>query len=108
MRIFRDDNGVEWQVWRVVPDAPLVLERRMKDRRSGQPSAYRGVERRVAARRSGSSAGLKDGWLCFQGEEGKRRLAPVPPEWEVCPEPELARLHAAASPVRPRTGTPGA
>ncbi|HEX7240258.1 MAG TPA: hypothetical protein VF263_08340 [Longimicrobiaceae bacterium] len=103
MRFFRDDDGVEWQVWRVVPDAPLVLERRMKDRRSGLPSNYRGEERRRGARRSGSSGGLKDGWLCFQAAEGKRRLAPVPPEWESCPEPELVRMHAAASPVRMRS-----
>lgn len=27
---------------------------------------------------------LNDGWLCFESPTEKRRLAPIPPDWETC------------------------
>lgn len=39
---------------------------------------------------------LAEGWLCFESDAEKRRLTPVPPEWEVCTEAELEELCARA------------
>ena len=83
---------------------------------------YEGPERRsqrseghVPERRSASSSRrlltpeLDGGWLCFMSDEDKRRLIPIPAEWDRCSEEELeaycrrarsvAPLGAAAPPV---------
>ena len=39
------------------------------------------------------------GWLCFEHDDERRRLAPIPENWEDLPEPYLAGLWAVASPV---------
>jgi hypothetical protein len=39
------------------------------------------------------------GWLCFEHDDERRRLAPIPKNWEELPEPYLAGLWAAATPV---------
>jgi hypothetical protein len=39
------------------------------------------------------------GWLCFEHEDERRRLAPIPKNWEELPEPYLAGLWAVATPV---------
>jgi hypothetical protein len=52
---------------------------------------------------------LRAGWLAFRpadGSDGPRRLAPIPADWSVATDAELARLCALALPVPPRhTGT---
>lgn len=99
MRILRDPDGVEWQVWRVAPDARAHLERRRGERRRGPDPSYRGEERRRDAdRRSGGS--LQDGWLVFQCEAEKRRLMPAPPDWEQCDQNRLTLMLRAARPAR--------
>lgn len=99
MRILRDRYGTEWQVWCVKPDLRGYLERRNGDRRRFQNPNYTGEERRTREdRRHGGS--IMDGWLCFQSHTEKRRLLPVPPDWESCPEDRLARLLRVATPVQ--------
>ena len=40
------------------------------------------------------------GWLCFEHDNERRRLAPIPKNWEDLPEAYLAGLWAVASPVK--------
>jgi hypothetical protein len=42
---------------------------------------------------------LEGGWLTFQSEGEKRRLAPIPLYWANAPEDELRALLARARPV---------
>jgi hypothetical protein len=89
-RTFLDGTGKRWEVWLVTPAA---AERRRADRRAAAASndAFAGEaerrhtpeRRRSAFRRSVAVASeYTHGWLCFEGEGEKRRLAPVPPGWE--------------------------
>ena len=73
-RTFLDSKGTRWEVWLITPTA---AERRKVDRRR-TPERRRGRFRRSTAVASEYS----NGWLCFESEGDKRRLAPVPPGWE--------------------------
>ena len=104
-RTFLDSTGKRWEVWLVVPAA---AERRKANRRApsglgdgGKPERRRTPERRketgkrifvVASEYSG-------GWLCFESEGEKRRLAPVPPGWEEAGPDRLSMLLQAAKRV---------
>ena len=102
MRILRDPDGVEWQVWSVAPDPRGHLERRRVERRRGPDPSYSGEERRTSEdRRRGGS--LQAGWLVFQSEREKRRLMPAPGDWEQCDEERLRLMLRAARPARPST-----
>jgi hypothetical protein len=69
-------HGREWTVW------------------DTRPEPKQGVARLSVA------DGYTDGWLTFQSDQEKRRLAPVPNAWFDLPEPQLAALLEQASPVR--------
>jgi hypothetical protein len=88
-RTFIDSGGKRWEVWLVTPAA---AERRKADRRA----AGSGVDdfpgysdrRRVRERRKNPfkrnvevASEYSGGWLCFEGDGEKRRLAPVPDGW---------------------------
>jgi hypothetical protein len=94
-RQFVDDDGAVWAVWDVRPAAV------------GQT-----LDPRLAALRSGRamlpevSRALAEGWLCFESEAEKRRLAPIPPGWDSFSAGELLRLCESAVGVR-RRGVPG-
>lgn len=101
-RVFTDSSGTDWQAWDV---APTAIERRVGERRV-MSDAVGFVERRrrdrrvVAGRWSPLTSGLRDGWLCFDGKAGRRRLTPVPADWEHCAESTLERYCRSAQPVR--------
>ena len=106
-RTFLDSNGKRWEVWLITPAA---AERRKADRRasSGESSPYQGdldrrrtpERRRGPFRRSAAVASeYSNGWLCFESEGEKRRLAPVPPGWEEAGPDRLATLLQAAKRV---------
>lgn len=89
-RNFRDSENRRWEVWLILPNA---AERRKKERRVAVASSalqYTGPERRKTPlrlnpfRRSFAvPQGYERGWLCFESGDGeKRRLAPVPDDWE--------------------------
>ena len=61
LREFTDTLGVTWRVWDV---NPVVHNRDSK-----------------ALRRAFLT--VPDGWLCFESEKGRRRLAPIPADWDV-------------------------
>lgn len=84
-REFAGADGRRWTVWYVTPwwgerrSSPARrLEQRGTAAERRQPDAARG---RAVPRFEISSA-LARGWLCFQHEDEKRRLTPVPPGWE--------------------------
>jgi hypothetical protein len=88
-RTFLDPAGKRWEVWLV---SPAAAERRKADRRvpSGGQEPGTFADRRHAPERRKSlfrrtisvAAEYSDGWLCFESEGEKRRLAPVPQDWD--------------------------
>lgn len=101
-RSFKDSAGVEWHAWDVVPQ---LAERRVEDRRqSRQPIPFsdrRLTERRIlTSRRAVMASGLSGGWLCFEGASEKRRLSPIPDDWDRCPDEQLESYRNMARPVR--------
>jgi hypothetical protein len=66
-RLFDDAKGVRWDVWAVYPEA-----------RPSQLSAL--------------PATFRTGWLVFESITEKRRLSPIPSNWQSVPPGELERL----------------
>jgi hypothetical protein len=71
-RTFEDSAGAVWEVFEV---------------------------QRTPRQTVGVSAGLEQGWLSFVSGAARRRLAPVPADWQTIPTSELARLCASARAV---------
>jgi len=108
-RTFLDTTGKRWEVWLIMPTA---AERRKADRRasSGASGGYQGGldRRRNPERRRGPfrqsvavASEYSNGWLCFESEGEKRRLAPVPYGWdEAAPDRLSTWLQAAKRVVK--------
>ena len=103
-RTFLDSAGKRWEVWLVTPAA---AERRKADRRAttSRADGFDGfVDRRRTPERRKSpfrrtvevASEYSQGWLCFEGEGEKRRLAPVPEGWEEAGPDRLATWLQAA------------
>lgn len=95
LRIFRDRTGEEWRVWDVMP--AISAERRQQPTRRISAVPYPGPERRTVADRRAEAdrrARQKEsrGWLCFESGEVKKRLAPIPGDWDRCPDEEIETL----------------
>jgi hypothetical protein len=73
MRTVRDTDGKSWRVWHVVPQSQVL--------KSASPS-------------------MAGGWLCFESEGDKRRLAGPPAQWEQMGDAELLEMLARASAVK--------
>jgi hypothetical protein len=86
VRQFRDAAGVEWRVSLTTRSSPAV------SRDHYLPEAFR------------------EGWLLFESAHEKRRLAPVPSDWESLSDQALAMLCANASPqpARPKAAVEAA
>jgi len=88
-RTFVDSRGRRWEVWLVLPSSAerRAVERRVvADRRASArphaPERRASPDRRMGGHRPvGVAAIFQNGWLCFESEEEKRRLAPVPAGW---------------------------
>ncbi len=77
LRVFKDAAGVVWRVWSTVP----VMT-------TGVADAYR------------------VGWLTFESDATRRRLSPIPADWETAKESQLRAYCAQAIPGQtPVTGT---
>ena len=74
-RTFTDSDGRHWAVWSVHPEE-----------RSSRRSQLRGS--------------YSSGWLAFESTEEKRRLSPIPDEWEALADVELETLCRRAEPAR--------
>ena len=89
---------------------PAAAERRKADRRAtlSESETYRGEfdRRRTPERRRGPfhrtisvASEYSDGWLCFESEGEKRRLAPVPDGWDEAGPDRLSTWLQAAKRV---------
>lgn len=116
-RSFTDARGRFWEVWEVRPGVALIgaatdQRRREGDRRraegasawiaSGQPERRSRRERRV-----GVATPLRNGWLAFRCGDERRRLAPVPHDWEHDADARLAAYCEAAQVVGDASGVEG-
>src|SRR5687768_11725580 len=84
LRTFTDREGVDWQVWDVLPSQPELIERRK--RRESLPAEQE--------RRAGPA--LAEGWLAFESDKDRRRLAPIPAGWETASDNQLLEWCAQA------------
>ncbi|HET9013914.1 MAG TPA: hypothetical protein VFN38_18945 [Gemmatimonadaceae bacterium] len=79
LRVYKDPDGGEWRVWRVVPDS-------------------------ISFSTLGES--YRDGWLCFERVDGseRRRLAMsrVPADWDAMSDDLLENLRRTAEPATRR------
>jgi hypothetical protein len=84
-RQFTDSARVVWKVYRVEPGAVSASLARLRERLPDRES-----ERRRP-------------WLLFESSSGeRRRLAPVPDEWdESCSDAQLAKWCVAGEPIPP-------
>ena len=89
LREFTDKSGATWRVWDVYPTT-----------RASAQWAGANVDARAAHFPTHEMA---DGWLCFESGSEKRRLAPIPPDWETC---EACVLEELCSKARYATRTP--
>ena len=106
-RTFTDSGGKRWEVWLVTPAA---AERRRVDRRAsaatgGMPAGLADRRQTPDRRRSRNrreivvASEFSNGWLCFECEGEKRRLAPVPEGWEQAGPDRLSTWLQAAKRV---------
>jgi hypothetical protein len=107
-RHFVDDDGQLWQAWDVIPSWG---ERRAEDRRQSDLGPPEGMlDRRLADRRKrrgiriGLTSNLVHGWLAFEYKGERRRLVPIPDNWEKLSEEELRALWREAEHLPPRRG----
>ena len=100
-RQFADERGMTWTAREV---QPCLAERRRRERR-WRVEPFVGRERRGLARRQLTEARVpipadyRHGWITFELEGEKRRLAPPPPHWDRLPERELRKLLRLANPA---------
>jgi hypothetical protein len=71
-REFTDGGGVSWRAWDTYPGSAANVR-----------------------------PGFESGWLGFECEQERRRLAPVPAGWETASDDELRAMLAEAQPNRP-------
>ncbi|HET9634853.1 MAG TPA: hypothetical protein VFP26_02900 [Gemmatimonadaceae bacterium] len=68
---FRDAAGISWRVWATYPTVGKIY-----------------------------TSGFEKGWLTFESQLGRRRLAPIPGRWDTMEEDKLRLLLKAAEPPR--------
>ena len=103
-RTFTDARGVRWEVWLVLPTAAerreaerrVLIDRRVETRPHPPERRVATDRRRFSFRRVGVAAAYEHGWLCFECEDEKRRLAPVPDTWDNA-EPEQLQAWCQAA-----------
>lgn len=105
-RTFADDTGRSWEIWDVRPER---IERRGGERRQDRPTPWTGLERRVSEDRRQKrevrmrlTYPLSEGWLVFKSDEEKRRLSPIPANWEALRGPDLRALWEKAEVIGTR------
>ena len=77
IREFTDSAGVKWRVWSTIPAAP---------------SAY--------------DESLRAGWLTFESGAERKRLAPIPEDWEEATAERLDLMCRVAEVARRTGATP--
>ena len=92
-RIFTDDHGRAWEVWEVFPE---VVERRLNEERRTVPRATPDRRQHVDIRFR-MAPELRDGWLAFQSNDERKRLAPIPSGWSSLDDAALGELASRAT-----------
>ena len=91
-RDFTDVQGNPWRVWEVYPR--LTERRLMRERRALRRGT---VERRhVPVGRPTLPRQILAGWLAFQSRHERRRVMPVPDDWEDLSDRDLRALLAVS------------
>jgi hypothetical protein len=80
-RFVADAHGVQWDIFAVYPEPPRSTRSQLK-------GTY------------------PQGWLCFDSGTEKRRLSPIPDQWQQLSDEELARLSERAESAPRRRGRP--
>ena len=98
-RDFTDVLGNQWIVWEVYPR--LIERRLMEERRTSMRTT---AERRHEfVGRATLPRQILGGWLAFQSDHERRRVMPVPDDWEDLDDRDLRSLLALSKPnSRPR------
>ncbi len=87
-RTFADVSGLVWEVWEVYPR--LVERRLLRERRTLRRDSEE--RRQEPVGRKTQPLQIKGGWLAFQSVHERRRLLPVPENWEELTDRELRAL----------------
>jgi hypothetical protein len=105
-RTFLDDLARLWNAWEVIP---AWGERRTAERRGHSEGAgSRLVDRRTRERRHARGLRialppkLAQGWIAFECNDERRRVAPIPEGWCELPEQGLRDLWRGAEQLPPR------
>jgi hypothetical protein len=96
LREFADDAGRQWKVWDSRPGKP-------------QPNS---AEARYLTAQGGENAkrftpGRGEGWLTFTSDTERRRLSPIPTDWERADDTALRRYLVSADAVPTNAGLVG-
>lgn len=83
LRNFTDSQGTAWRVWNVVPQYAASRDEEMM------------------------TPGLQGGWLCFDSGNEKRRLSPIPVDWEKAGMDALEAYCRQAAAVQQRAAAAG-
>lgn len=108
-RTFLDSSGREWSAFDVVPRAQerRRFERRVMSQLTGSVDDRRDGDRRVTVGgRSSLANGVIDGWLCFERGVDRRRLTPIPDDWQRCSDRQLEDYCHSARPVHRAFASP--
>jgi len=89
-REFTDVLGKQWFVWEVYPR--LIERRLMHERRA--LSRHTAERRHEFVGRATLPRQILGGWLAFQNDHERRRVIPVPDDWEDLDDRELRSLLA--------------
>lgn len=98
-REFKDEHGVDWRAWDVVPQA---AEKRTAPTPTGGVPVLPDTDRRSSRHDSNEMRlrmrpGWEKGWLSFESEAEKRRLVPLPANWEDVSIEQLREWLASAT-----------
>ena len=91
-REFRDDRGITWMVWEV---HPTMAERRRTPVAIPPDSKERRLNHRA---RVPVDDRFAQGWLVFRTSGERRRLVPIPSDWESGSDESLRTWCAEAMP----------
>ena len=96
LRDLTDDDGRPWQVWESRPGrAPS---------NSAQERYFEAQPAAAGENPSRFTPGRSEGWLTFRSGSDRRRLSPIPDNWEEADEVALRRYLAAADVIPPTGG----
>ncbi len=96
LREVLDALGVGWQIWEVIPT--LAEKRAAKE---AIPPEETGERRRGSPGKPLITGPMATGWLAMKSASERRRLAPIPPDWDTMSDDELRELIVEADPLGP-------